>query len=162
MLMPVSFFLYVHLFSLFFISLFKNTRLVFLCWKNVAIENVESNNDRYALPISKNFCLSFISLALSLSGHIYLTFLSLSLLYIHVFVNFWASQLFAPSVIDDIPLSIRIVITLRLLPLPLPGINVKVVKLKPVQPVKNISCVSYCTRSKSHWVGQRLGTNPSL
>ena len=147
MLMPVSFFLYVHLFSLFFISLFKNTRLVFLCWKNVA---------------SKNFCLSFISLALSLSGHIYLTFLSLSLLYIHVFVNFWASQLFAPSVIDDIPLSIRIVITLRLLPLPLPGINVKVVKLKPVQPVKNISCVSYCTRSKSHWVGQRLGTNPSL
>jgi hypothetical protein len=29
MLMPVSFFLYVHLFSLFFISLFKNTRLVF-------------------------------------------------------------------------------------------------------------------------------------
>jgi hypothetical protein len=79
-----------------------------------------------------------------------------------VFVNFWASQLFAPSVIDDIPLSIRIVITLRLLPLPLPGINVKVVKLKPVQPVKNISCVSYCTRSKSHWVRTTVGKNQPL
>lgn len=37
--------------------------------------------------------------------------------------------------------------------------NVKVVKLKPVQPAKYSSCV-WVTRSKSHWVGQRLGFNP--
>jgi hypothetical protein len=36
---------------------------------------------------------------------------------------------------------------------------VKVVKLKPLQPAKYSSCV-WVTRSKSHWVGQRLGFNP--
>jgi hypothetical protein len=89
----------------------KITRLFFYV-ENVPIENFESNNGRYAFLISNHFCHhSFLSL--SLSGHFYLTFPSTFL-----FVNFCASQLFAPSVIDDIPLSIRLIITPRLLPLP--------------------------------------------
>jgi hypothetical protein len=103
--------------------------------ENVPIENFESNNGRYAFLISNHFCHhSFLSL--SLSGHFYLTFPSTVL-----FVNFCASQLCAPSVIDDIPLSIRLIITPRLLPLPRLVRNVKVVKLKPLQPAKYSSCV---------------------
>lgn len=129
----------------------KKSRDFFLCgkrsdWKLWKQQRSLRSSDQ------QSFLPSFISLSLSLSGHFYLTFPSTFL-----FVNFCASQLFAPSVIDDIPLSIRLIITPRLLPL-LVG-NVKVVKLKPVQPAKYSSCV-WVTRSKSHWVGQRLGSNP--
>ena len=145
--MPVSFFLCVHLFP------FSLKTRDFFNVENVPIENFESNNGRYALPISRNFCYhSFLSF--SLSGHIYLTFLSTpSVCQLYVPPNcspHLSLMTFHFPFASLLP---------RLLPL-LCWYNVKVVKLKPMQPAKCSSCVSYCTHSKSHWVGQRLGTNP--
>lgn len=150
MLMPVSFFFYVHL-HLFPIFL-KNHATFFLCGKR---SDWKLWKQQRSLRFSdqQSFLPSFISLSFSFRSllsdfSLYRSVCQLLCLpTVRPICHWWHSTFHSPHYY---PTFVTFAALVR---------NVKVVKLKPVQPAKYSSCV-WVTRSKSHWVGQRLGFNP--